>query len=373
MLNACYIALIGFLTYTAVFAYRKPYTVALFEGVDCWGVPYQTLLIICQGVGYMVSKFVGISFIASLQQMGRWKQSAAFIGLGWLSMLIFALVPAPWGMICLFVNGFAMGFMWGIVFSYVEGRRATDFIGASLAVSFIFAGGFTRSVAVWLRDAGHVQEAWLGFATGAVFLLPLIVLLILMEHIPSPNNDDIEERTQRLPMDAAQRKSFFKQFRWGIVAFTVTYLFLTILRDIRDNFMSNLWNELGYGKKPALFTQTETVTSIIVLLLMSLLVFIRNNRIAFRWAHVIIIAGFLVAGISSFLFMDGLISGMTWMQWVGLGLYMGYVPFNCVYFERMIATFKVKGNVGFLIYIADSFGYFASMAVFLSKEILYVS
>ena len=46
-----------------------------------------------------------------------------------------------------------------------------------------------------------------------------------------------------------------------------------------------------------------------------------------------------------------------WMQLVGLGLYMGYIPFNCIFFERMIATFKIKGNVGFLIYVADAFGY----------------
>jgi hypothetical protein len=31
-----------------------------------------------------------------------------------------------------------LGMLWGVVFSYVEGRKTTDFIGAALAVSFIF-------------------------------------------------------------------------------------------------------------------------------------------------------------------------------------------------------------------------------------------
>ena len=34
----------------------------------------------------------------------------------------------------------------------------------------------------------------------------------------------------------------------------------------------------------------------------------------------------------------------------------------------MIAVFKIKGNTGFLIYIADAFGYLGSMAVLLYKN-----
>jgi hypothetical protein len=57
------------------------------------------------------------------------------------------------------------------------------------------------------------------------------------------------------------------------------------------------------------------------------------------------------------------------MTLVGLGLYMVYIPFNSVFFERLIAAFKHTGNVGFLIYLADSFGYVGSVGVMLSKEI----
>ena len=57
------------------------------------------------------------------------------------------------------------------------------------------------------------------------------------------------------------------------------------------------------------------------------------------------------------------------MTLVGLGLYMGYIPFNCILFERLIATFKNGGNVGFLIYVSDSFGYLGSVGVIISKSI----
>ncbi len=57
------------------------------------------------------------------------------------------------------------------------------------------------------------------------------------------------------------------------------------------------------------------------------------------------------------------------MTLVGLGLYMVYIPFNAIFFDRLISTFKYASNVGFLIYIADAFGYVGSIGVLLSKEI----
>lgn len=366
---ALYTAAVAFLTYACIFAYRKAFTVATFDGQSFWGIKYQTLLIISQGLGYMASKFYGIRFISELKRLGRWKTSAVLIGLAWLCLLLFAWVPAPWGMLCLFGNGFMLGFMWGIIFSYAEGRRATDFIGAAMAVSFVFAGGFSRSVAVWLRDSWQVGEQWLGFATGLVFALPLIAFMLLLERVPQPDEEDIKERSMRLPMTREDRRNFLRLFGGGIVAVVITYLFLTIMRDVRDNFMANMWNELGYGQKPAIFTKTETITSVVVLVVMSLLVIVRKNMKALRLIHWVIVAGFLIAGISSALFLTGAMRGVLWMQLAGLGLYMGYIPFNCIYFERLIAAFKITGNVGFLIYIADAWGYLGSMSVMLTKEL----
>lgn len=363
-------AVVSFLAYSSIYAYRKPFTVATFEGISFWGISYQTLLIISQVIGYMLSKFYGIKFIAELKRLGRWKTSFLLVGVAWLSLLFFAIVPAPFGMIFFFINGFMLGFMWGIIFSYIEGRTGTDFIGSVLAVSFIFAGGFTRSVAKWLMLEWGITEQWMPFMTGLVFALPLIVFIWCLEKIPVPDSTDIKERTQRVPMDKADRKRFLKLFGTGIVIITVTYSFLTVIRDVRDNYMANMWNELGYGKDAGIFAKTETTTTIIVLIMVSLLVLIRKNILAFRIAHIVIAAGFCLAGISSLLFVTGKMNGALWMQLTGLGLYMAYIPFNCIFFERMIASFRIAGNVGFLIYIADAYGYLGSVIVMLVKSFL---
>jgi hypothetical protein len=56
------------------------------------------------------------------------------------------------------------------------------------------------------------------------------------------------------------------------------------------------------------------------------------------------------------------------MMLVGLGLYLVYIPFNSIFFDRLIAAFSMKGNVGFFIYVADSVGYVGSVTVMLVKE-----
>ena len=142
------------------------------------------------------------------------------------------------------------------------------------------------------------------------------------------------------------------------------------MRDLRDNYMGNMWTELGYGGNAAVFAKTETITSLVVLGMIGMLVFVRKNMRAFRIIHVLMILGFLVAGLSSVLFKQQLISGASWMQFTGLGLYIAYVLFNSVFFERLLASFAIAGNVGFLIYVADAWGYLGSITVMLSKELL---
>lgn len=367
---AIYAALVTFLTYASVYAFRKPFTVGTFEHeANVLGLHFKDALVISQVLGYMLSKFYGIRFIAELKKIGRGKTILVLVGLSWISLLLFAVTPAPWNIAFLFFNGFPLGMIWGIIFSFVEGRKATDFIGATLAVSFIFSSGFVKSIAKWLMINFHVTEYWLPFVTGFVFMIPMLVFVFLLERITPPSAEDVAAKVARLPMDKEERKKFFHQFKAGLVLLIIIYVFLTVFRDIRDNFAADIWKELGFGNQPAVFTTTEIPITILVLVLISCMMLIQNNKKAFMITHLIIITGFLLAGISSFLFVTHRMAPFTWMTMAGLGLYIGYIPFNCILFDRMIATFKCVGNVGFLIYLADSFGYLGSVGVIITKTV----
>ena len=367
---AIFAAIITFLTYASVYAFRKPFTVGSFSRAPLiFGMEYKDALVITQVIGYMLSKFYGIKFIAELKRFGRGRLILLLVGISWTALLLFAITPAPFNIIFLFINGFPLGIIWGIVFSFVEGRRATDFIGASLAVSFIFSSGFVKSVAKYLQVDFHVTDWWLPFMTGLVFILPLLLFVFLLEKIPPPSEEDVESRIIRLPMTKVERKNFFSEFSYGLILLIILYVFLTVFRDIRDNFAADIWRELGFGNEPSVFTSTEIPITIIVLILIGSMIVIRNNRKAFIITHIIIVTGFALAGISSWMFIHHHLTPFLWMTLVGLGLYMGYIPFNCILFERLIATFRKAGNVGFLIYIADSFGYLGSVCVIVSKSV----
>ncbi|TXT30703.1 MAG: hypothetical protein FD136_1629, partial [Chitinophagaceae bacterium] len=297
-----YAAVVAFLTYTMIFGFRKSFTVCTFDGMAFFGLGYKTLLVLSQMMGYLMAKFYGIKFISELKRLGRYKIVLLLVGIAWMAWLLFALVPAPYNIVFLFINGFPLGMLWGVIFSYIEGRKTTDFIGAALAVSFIFSSGFVKSVGGWLLMQFHLSEFWIPFATGIVFALPLLLFIYLMERIPPPTAEDIALRMDRTPMDAAQRKAFIKTYLPGIVAAVLIYCFATIFRDIRDNFSADMWKEMGYLNQPALFSKTETPITIAILILIGSMVMIKNNFKAFMLAHFFIALGFIVAGLSTYLF-----------------------------------------------------------------------
>jgi hypothetical protein len=363
-----YATLVAFCLYTCIFAFRKTFTVGTFEGLIYLGVSYKVWLIIAQVIGYGLAKFIGIKVISELPAFQRAKGIIIMISIAGFSWLFFAITPAPYNIFFLFTNGLPLGMGWGLVFGYLEGRRVTEVLGAGLSVSFIFSSGFAKSVGGFVMKNWGTSEYWMPFVSTCLFLLPLLLFLWLLNKIPPPSALDEELRTKRQPMNAEERKKFLLAFAPGLVLLILTYMFLTAFRDFRDNFSADVWKSLGYGNSPEIFTKTETPVTIAILIIMGSIMFIKNNRVALIINHLLILLGMILVGVSSLLFDNGQISAPAWMIMLGLGLYLGYVPFNSILFDRLIATFKYVSTVGFLIYLADAFGYLGSIGVMIYKE-----
>jgi len=361
-------ALAAFGAYTSMYAFRKGFTAGTYTGSQYFHIDYKVWLVIAQIIGYTASKFYGIKFISELKPGQRAKSILGLIGIAWLALLLFAIVPAPYNIVFLFINGFPLGLIWGLVFGYLEGRKSTEFMAAVLSISLIFASGFVKTIARTLMSSLHVNEYMMPFYTGAIFVIPLLLFVFFLELMPPPTEEDLRLRTKRLPMDAAERKSFLQQFMPGIILTLIIYVLLTIMRDVRDNFEVEIWASLGV-KDNTIYTRIDSIISIAVLVAMSLLILIKHNLKAFSVIHVMIILGCLLIGVGTILFVLHIIPPMVWMTFAGLGLYLGYVPYNAVFFERLLASFHYKGNVGFLIYVADSMGYLGSVSVLLIKEL----
>lgn len=358
----------AFFTYMCFYPFRRAYTAATYEELSFWGVNFKILIITAQVLGFAVSKGLGIKYVSEMLPAKRSRNLLVMIALSWVCYLFFALVPAPFNLIFIFMASLPLGMVYGTILGFLEGRKTTDLLVAVLTASFIMGSGFAKSIGKWVMTTLEVSQFWMPFVACAIMIIPFSFCAWLMGQIPPPTEADKENRTERKPMQKADRKAFIKEFALSMFIFVVSYILLTTFREFRDNFAPEIWKLLGYGNNSAIFTQTETPIAITVLLIMASMRWVQNNYKAFVIIQLLMLAGGLLIGISTLLFQQKILSPVVWLTTLGLGVYMAYAMCNSLYFERMIAAFKKAGTVGFLITFADYYAYLGSILVLFYKN-----
>jgi hypothetical protein len=359
----------AFSTYFAMYAFRKPFTAATFEDLAGWdfALDYKVALVIAQVVGYALSKVIGIKIISEMDHRRRAVTIVGLIGASWLALIGFAVTPAPWNVGALFLNGLPLGLIWGLVFSYVEGRRTSEVLGAILCASFILSSGVVKSVGKALLNAG-VPDLWMPAAAGLAFVPLLLVSVLALSRLPPPDAADEAARVRRGPMDGPSRAAFLRVYGPGVVLLVVAYILFTAVRDLRDNFAAEIWTALGFGETAAIFTASELPVAVIALAALAAIMVVRDNLRALLVIHGIVMLGASLLGGATLAYQFQLISPVAWMILSGAGLYLGYTPFNAMLFDRMIAATGKVGTAGFLIYLADASGYIGSVALLLFRN-----
>jgi len=368
---AGYAIFAAFSVYFCMYAFRKPFTVGVYEGeatLPLVGVvSLKILYILAQTLGYCASKFAGIKIVSELPPARRAAGIVGAIACAELALLLFALVPAPYGALMLVLNGLPLGMVWGLVFGFLEGRRLSDLLGAGLSASYIVASGAVKSVGSWALAWG-VDESWMPVFVGMLFAIPLLMAVGLLKQLPPPSAADEEARTRRLPMDADARRGFLTRYWVGLAPLVLLYFFLTAYRDFRDSFAREIWDALGYSEEPSIFATAELPIAFGVVLAVGLLFTIRGNRLALVAVYALMGAGAALIGVATLLFESGNLDPALWMVAVGLGLYLAYVPYGCILFDRMIAALGFMATAGFMIYVTDAVGYTGSVALVLYKN-----
>jgi hypothetical protein len=268
----------AFSTYFAMYAFRKPFTAATFEDVAGWdfALDYKVALVIAQVLGYALSKVIGIKVISEMDHSRRALAIVGLIGLSWLALIGFALAPAPWNVAALFLNGLPLGLIWGLVFSYVEGRRTSEVLGAILCASFILSSGVVKSVGKALLNAG-VPDLWMPAATGILLMPVLLVAVAGLTSLPPPDADDIAERVARPPLFAEGRRRILAQYGPGITLLVLAYVIFTAIRDFRDNFAAEIWSALGYGGQASVFTASELPVAVVALAALAAIIMVGTS------------------------------------------------------------------------------------------------
>lgn len=361
----CVVAAFG--TYACMYGFRKPFTAATFDGSP-WGASLKVWYVTAQVLGYMVSKFIGIKVVSEITPGRRVTLLLGLIVIAELALVAFALTPAPWNAAWLFCNGLPLGMVFGLVLGFLEGRRMTEFFVAGLCASFIVADGVTKSVGAKVLQSG-VADMWMPATAGLIFLLPLIGFVWMLSQIPPPDAADVVARSERTPMTGADRIAMIKRHGLGLVGIIVIYLLITILRSVRADFAPEIWTSLGFGEKPAIFTRSELWVGLAVTVVSGLVFLIRDNRRGFFCGLWISAGGLALALGAVAAWRSGILGGFPFMVLLGVGMYLPYVAVHTTLFERLIALTREKGNMTYLMYLADATGYLGYCAVMLSRSL----
>lgn len=166
------------LSYSLVYALRKPYTAASFEGLSLMGIDYKVAVTTIQILGYVIAKFFGIKIISELKKENRFRFFVGSAVLAEISLLLFGMFDAPFNAFAMFLNGLSLGCMWGIIFSFIEGRKITDILASLLGVSMVFSSGLSKSVGLFVINDLGIDQFWMPAIIGGV-ALPLLVLVVM--------------------------------------------------------------------------------------------------------------------------------------------------------------------------------------------------
>lgn len=386
-----YATVTAFCTYFCMYAYRKPFSAARFEGEDFgWfssDLTLKSAIVISQIFGYALSKYIGIKVCSEVKPERRAWMILGLIGVAQLSLLVYGLVPGSWKVVPIFFNGLPLGMVWGLVVWYLEGRRTSEILLAGLSCSFIVSSGIVKDFGTALLNGslaqqwaaipiigtpisnsiGSVSEGWMPFVVGLHFLPLLLLSVWMLSRLPGPSAEDELDRSRRTQMYAGDRWRFVREFALGLGMLCFVYFIATAFRDYRDNFQVNILDDLKVTDDTAI-SKSETLVAFIVMGVMAALNMVRNNRKGLTAAFVVMGIGCLIMITSVMLLQSGSIGAFAFMVMTGLGSYLIYVPFNSMLFDRIIAVTRFSGTAVFAIYLADSLGYTGSVGLLLVKD-----
>lgn len=369
-----YAAGIAFCTYFCMYAFRKPFDVVTFTGIKFAGTAFdlKTVCVISQIIGYMLSKYMGTKVCSEVPGHRRAYLLVCLILVAECGLLLFAVLPANVKPLAMVLNGLPLGMVWGLCVRYLEGRRASEVMVMGMSCSYIIAGAMTRDIGqeLVMRRWG-APEAWMPAATGALFFLPFVLAVFMLNMLPPPSARDVAARSARATMDGKLRRAFLAHFGIGFGMLLAAYFFLTAFRDFRDHYQKELLVLLGLGEVRAIFTQTEKWAAFGVIVALAGLNLISGHKWALRAVYGVIVGGFALVGIATALYQTEVISGYWWMALIGVGLYLAYVPFGAILFERMMAAGRFAGTAVFAIQLADAIGYTGSVLVQICRDLLF--
>ncbi|MFR3549239.1 MAG: DUF5690 family protein, partial [Coprobacter sp.] len=118
------------------------------------------------------------------------------------------------------------------------------------------------------------------------------------------------------------------------------------------------------------FAKVDASVTVIILIMFGLMSLIKSNIKVLCLLLGLVSCGTATLSFLAFNYSSLQISPIIWLFLQSLSLYTVYLSFQTIFFDRFIACFKIKGNVGFFIITLDFIGYTGTVLVLIFKEFL---
>ncbi len=358
----------AFGAYFCTYAFRKPFATGTFSGLWVGEMEYKAVAIIAQVIGYMLSKFIGVRIISELKPKRRVTFIIFLILASLFSLALFGVCPAPYNAFFMFLNGLPLGMVWGVLFSFLEGRRFTELLGMGLSLNMIVTSGVLKSFYLLFQERFGYSDFEMPLVIGCIFLPLFLVFVAMLAQLPPPSKAEKEAKMPRKAMSRLEKRFIWLNYFPAIFLVIIIYAFLTTLRDFRDNFSIEIWRDLGALTDPGVFAATESTIGLAVICIIGLLILIKDNQKAFSAILLTILFSFGGIWLFTACFSKGWVSAFQWMVGEGVAFYLPYLLIQIAFFERMIPVLRVKANAGYFVYLCDSTGYLGSVLLLIYKE-----
>lgn len=145
-------------------------------------------------------------------------------------------------------------------------------------------------------------------------------------------------------------------------------LFITVLQDIKEDFLVKIINVEASGLSSWAFAKIDAIVTLVILFVFGIMSLIKNDMKVLCALLVLVTCGTLTLSFIAFNYNTLELSTITWLFLQSLSLYTVYLSFQTLFFERFIACFRIRGNVGFFIITLDFIGYMGTVLVLVLKE-----
>ena len=146
-----------------------------------------------------------------------------------LTLVFFAVIPIPYNVIFVFLNGLLLGMIWGLIFFYLEGRLHSEILGCGIALPFIVSSNIFKSIGKALFNT-KISQWWMPATVGAIFFFPFIITIFVLESVPI--QAQIQTTVTR----------FFLPFWSCLILWYIFKYLLIAFHEIRDKFALEKWS-----------------------------------------------------------------------------------------------------------------------------------